>query len=107
MADDVEDKRLNPTSTPGDLCVWWVPQIPGRPFFVPVPDARTGRLVCDALAAYDLFQLEHGIRPEFSNAGGIVQCEDSMELDPGDWPAAVDANGDELWPVYYYDEEED
>lgn len=55
----------------GDLRVWWIPQVPMKPFRVPVPDVKTAKLVLDCLASYDLFQLEHNVKPDFCNAGGL------------------------------------
>jgi len=51
--------------------VWWIPQIPGEPFYVPVPDIGAGVLVLDTLARYDKFQLDNNIKPDYCNAGGL------------------------------------
>ena len=64
---------------PGDLRVWWVPQVPMAAFTVPVPDLPTAHLLLDTLARYDVFQLEHRVKPDYSNAGGLCVFED------GDW----------------------
>ena len=56
----------------GDLKVWWIPQVPGAPFEVPVPTQEEGVRLLNALAAYDLFQLAHHIKPDYSNAGGLL-----------------------------------
>jgi len=73
----------------GALQVWWVPQVPGKPFTVDVPDVATGVLMMDALAEYDLFQLRNRIKPDYCNAGGLRRwCADSDgEGTPGweDW----------------------
>jgi hypothetical protein len=53
-----------------EIRVWWIPQLPMEPFHYPVPDVDSARLLVNALAQYDLFQLEHNIKPDFSNAGG-------------------------------------
>jgi hypothetical protein len=82
---------------PGDLRVWWIPQIPGNPFHVAVPDVATARQVCDLLAAYDLFQLEEGIKPDYCNMGGVEQYEGDPD-DPG-WFSAYDENDNDVWPV--------
>ena len=68
--------------------VWWIPQMPGTPFFYSVPTLEAAAMLCDALAAYDLFQLEYQIKPDYCNAGGISV----LDAD-GEW---VDFNsGDE------------
>ena len=56
----------------GDFKVWWIPQVPGAPFEVPVPTRDEGVRLLNTLAAYDLFQLAHHIKPDYSNAGGLV-----------------------------------
>lgn len=55
----------------GDLRVWHIPQVPGEAFRVPVKTPEEGKLVLDVLAAYDLFQLEFNIKPDYANAGGL------------------------------------
>ncbi len=79
--------------TEGDLRVWWIPQIPGTPFFVCVQDLEEGRKICDTLAAYDQFQFDHRIKPDYSSTGGVEVHE------YGDWASALDENDDDAWPV--------
>ena len=55
-----------------EIRVWWIPQVPMEPFLYRVQTVEAGRTLCDALAKYDLFQLNHNIKPDFSNAGGIA-----------------------------------
>lgn len=52
----------------GDLRVWWIPQIPCRPFHVAVKTLHEAKLVTEALADYDRFQFENRI-----NAGGVCR----------------------------------
>lgn len=66
----------------GDLRVWWIPQIPMVPFRVPVKTPEEAILLLNALAKYDLFQLEHNIKPDFSNTGGLESFND---YDDGEW----------------------
>src|SRR5437764_15443226 len=63
----------------GDLRVWWIPQIPMKPFLFSVPSLTVGRLFLEVLAKYDLFQLENNIKPDFANTGGLARFED------GEW----------------------
>ena len=63
----------------GDLRIWWVPQVPGKPFHVDVSNIREALVLLDVLAKYDLFQYEHRIKPDYSNAGGLEVFED------GEW----------------------
>lgn len=55
----------------GDLKVWWIPQIPGKPFEVPVASLVEAKLLLDTLAYYDQFQLDNNIKPDYCNAGGL------------------------------------
>lgn len=76
---------------PGDLRVWWIPQVPMKPFYVPV---LTGTIleakhILDILAFYDQFQYQNRIKPDYSNAGGlqIYELDSDGEGHPGwtDW----------------------
>lgn len=60
----------------GSLMVWWIPQIPMTPFLYPVNNIREAELLLDSLAMYDLFQLKHNIKPDYSNVGGLMVFED-------------------------------
>lgn len=74
----------------GDLKVWWIPQVPGKAFEVPVATPAEGKLLCDALAAYDAFQFKHRIKPDYSNAGGLQVFED------GEWSDWYDGDGRDI-----------
>lgn len=77
----------------GDLQVWWVPQVPMKPFMVPVKDVEEGAKLLDVLAAYDMFQFKNKIKPDYCNAGGLQHwCEDS------------DGDGNAGWCDWYDDE---
>lgn len=65
----------------GDLKVWWVPQVPGKAFEMSVSSPEEGARITDILARYDLFQYEHRIKPDYSNAGGLVVYEDGEWID--------------------------
>lgn len=51
----------------GDLRVSHIPQVPMQPFVWPVSSREMGEDMMKALAAYDMFQLEHKIKPDFSS----------------------------------------
>ena len=53
------------------LRVWWVPQVPMKSFYVPVNTVEEGKKVLDILSAYDLFQLQHNVKPDFCNMGDL------------------------------------
>lgn len=87
-----------------DLSVWWIPQIPGEAFRVPVSSIEEGRRICDLLAEYDSFQYEQNVKSDYCNEGGIIR----WESDGGgsyDWFDAQDENGDDAWPVPYSEED--
>ncbi len=65
----------------GDLQIWWVPQVPMTPFNFPVQNLEQGWRMLAMLAQYDLFQLEHNVKPDFSNAGGLNVFEDGEWVD--------------------------
>lgn len=51
--------------------VFWIPQVPMKAFRYDVPSLDAGKMLCDALARYDLFQFENRVKPDYANAGGI------------------------------------
>lgn len=65
----------------GQLCVWWVPQIPTKNFNVLVDNLKEAKLLLDTLADYDLFQFENNIKPDYSNTGGLLIWDEEMEPD--------------------------
>ncbi len=66
------------------LRVWHIPQVPGKPLYVYVDTIEKGKKVMDILAAYDLFQLENRIKPDFTNVQGLQRYEEE-ENDWIDW----------------------
>lgn len=62
-----------------DMRVWWIPQVPMEPFYVPVKSLEDGALILDTLARYDLFQYEKNVKPDYCNTGGLQIFED------GEW----------------------
>lgn len=65
----------------GDLKVWWVPQLPMKAFEVPVKTLAEASLLLDTLAAYDAFQFENNVKPDYCNAGGLQVFESGEWLD--------------------------
>ena len=67
------------------LRVWWIPQVGAcEGFYVPVNSPEEGQKVLDILAAYDMFQLQNDIKPDFCNIGGL-QMWNEFEKDWIDW----------------------
>lgn len=74
----------------GELRVWWIPQVPGEPFHVPVANVAEAKKVMRLLAEYDAFQFAHRIKPDYCNVGGLEcfrQYDPSPHPDPdySDW----------------------
>lgn len=81
----------------GDLKVWMIPQVPMKAFEVPVQTLIEAKLVLDTLADYDLFQLEHHVKPDYSSVGGlIVYDEPKPDGTPGDWVDWHDEYGEDM-----------
>lgn len=70
-----------PKGKPGDLAIWWIPQVPGTPFWVKVKAVSEAAKLLRVLADYDIFQLDHHIKPDYSNAGGLSVFEDGEWVD--------------------------
>jgi hypothetical protein len=78
----------------GQLRVWWIPQVPGRPFHWVVPNLDAAAKLTDALAAYDDFQFAQNVKGDYANAGGLEVfesgdwsewCDDESGLDFASW----------------------
>lgn len=69
------------TEKPKKLRVWWIPQVPGTPFRVPVETPEQAAFLLNTLADYDAFQFANNIKPDYSNTGGLEVFEDGEWLD--------------------------
>jgi hypothetical protein len=76
--------------TEGALRVWWVPQIPMKPFHVPVATPADAGKLLDILADYDAFQFENRIKPDYCNAGGLEVFEN------GEWCEWESEDGEDI-----------
>ena len=74
----------------GDLQVWWIPQIPGTPFEVDVESVEEAVKLLKILADYDI---EHQIKPDYSNVGGLQR-----------WCDSCDGEGTPGWEDWYDEE---
>lgn len=93
----MSDNIMKPEPKVGDLRVWWIPQIPGKPFHVHVESVEEAVLILNTLAAYDAFQLENNIKPDYCNVGGL-EVYDSCGGNDGNSPG---------WCEWYNDEGDD
>jgi len=68
------------------LRVWWIPQVGAgaEPFYVPVQSVEEGKKVMDMLVAYDAYQLQNRIKPDYCNTGGL-QIYNPEIADYEDW----------------------
>jgi hypothetical protein len=81
----------------GELRVWWIPQVPGTAFKVPVKDIEQAKLILNALANYDLFQLKEHIKPDYSNAGGLEVYVGEVDYETNDgWEEWQDKEGRDI-----------
>lgn len=55
-----------------EFLVWWIPQVPMKPFKVKVGSREEGLRLCEILADYDQFQFENKIKPDYANSGGVM-----------------------------------
>lgn len=90
-----EMKAVKPKE--GDLRVWWIPQVPMQPFEIVVDSPKEAKKLLDILGKYDEFQFEHKIKPDYSNAGGLViyDLNSDGEGNPG-WCDWMDENGNDI-----------
>lgn len=61
------------------LKIWHIPQVPGKAFEVNVESLERAKLILDVLAAYDQFQYQQKIKPDFSNAQGLSKYEENYD----------------------------
>ena len=73
--------------------VAWFPQVPCKPFHVPVRTLREAKFIMLTLANYDLFQFQHHIKPDYSHAG-VLQVFDSEDTEDGPEGSWVDWHGE-------------
>lgn len=67
-----------------NLRVAHFPQIPCKPFHVDVNSVEDGVRMMHTLAQYDLFQLKHHIKPDFSNVS-VLEMFDTDEQEWVSW----------------------
>lgn len=84
------DFELPESAPEGTLFVWHIPQIPMKPFHVPVDSPEEAIKILNVLAFYDMFQYENNIKPDYSNAQGLNVFED------GEWTEWCSPNGEEI-----------
>ena len=81
----------------GDLKVWWIAQAPGKPIEIPVPNVEAGAVLMNALAEYDAYQLICNIKPDYCNAGGLIEW-DGVEWTDWEHPETYDQDPQDTFP---------
>lgn len=72
------------------LRVWWIPQVGiEKTFYIPVNSPEEGKRIIDILAAYDAFQYQNRVKPDYCNVGGL-QIFDESEGEWNDWYLETD-----------------
>ena len=77
------------------LRVWWIPQVPMKPFHFTVFTLCEAKMLIIALGEYDLFQYKNKIKPDYSNAGGLEEYVD------GEWLEYEDEEGRTIDEIEY------
>ncbi len=81
----------------GDLQVWHIPQVPGKPFTVSVSSPEEAIKILGVLAHYDIFQFENKIKPDYCNAQGLrILDKDCDGTGKPDWVDWLDDEGDDI-----------
>ena len=78
------------------LMVWWIPQVPMKPFEVEVESVEMGAKLLTVLADYDIFQFKNRIKPDYFNSGGLIQLDED-----GEWSDWCDDETGEDDPIAY------
>ena len=65
----------------GDLVVWHIPQVPMKPFKVPVHSVAEAKIVLDTLAQYDTFQYDNNVKGDYANAQGLSIWDENLDPD--------------------------
>ncbi len=78
MADQSHPER-------GNLRIWHIPQVPGKPFRVDVQDVSEAADLLHRLAEYDLFQYENSIKPDYASAQGLEVFDPEDPEGWGEW----------------------
>ena len=86
--------------------VWWIPQVPMKPFIVGVDTVEEGVKVLNILADYDQFQYDNNIKPDYSNVGGVEVFDINDDTDgvDGSWVDWYDPETGEDDPYIYLEE---
>ena len=82
------------------LRVWWIPQVPMDPFYWNVTSVLIAKTMIDMLGAYDQFQYENKVKPDYCNAGGLQEKVADNGNDD-DWEEYEDEEGRNIDDITY------
>jgi hypothetical protein len=85
------------------LRVWWIPQVPMKPFYVDVASIEEGAKIIQVLCDYDVFQFENNVKPDYTNVGGLQMFDpqDDTDSPEGSWVDWCDEETGEDDPFVY------
>lgn len=63
-----------------ELRVWWIPQVPMNPFWVPVANVAEAAKILEVLAFYDMFQFRNRVKGDYCNMGGLEVFLDVAQI---------------------------
>lgn len=84
------------------LRIWHIPQVPGKPFHVEVDTVEEGVKLMDALADYDLFQVENNIKPDYCSVQGMDKYDESLTDQD-----LIDMDLDDRWVNWEFETEDE
>lgn len=64
---------------PGDLRIWYIPQVPMKAFYRDISSLEEGRNLLNTIYDVALFEYYNKVKPDYSNAGGIERWEEDGE----------------------------
>lgn len=73
---------------PSKFRIYYIHQVPGKPFVIDVPDAETGQAILDVISDLMLNLYETNQIPDYANTGGVEYLDwdgDWAEYDAEDW----------------------
>ena len=68
------------------------PQVPCKPFIIPVNTIEEALLLFNVLADYDLFQFDNRIKPDYAN----MTCLNVWDEEENEWLTWCDGEGYEI-----------
>ncbi|WP_417459074.1 superinfection exclusion protein [Kordiimonas sp.] len=85
------------------LRVWWIPQVPMKPFHVDVATVAEGVKMLEVLANYDQFQFDNRVKPDYTNVGGLEMFDpdDDTDSPSGSWVSWCDEESGEDDPALF------